>query len=302
MRAWLWHHLACLREAAMRLARQPLASLLGTAVLGIVAALPAGFYVALGAVQRYAGALAPEPRISVFLALEPARARAAEIEQRLRAHPQVRELRYVPREQALEELSRAAGIADLVEALPENPLPDAFVVTAREAAPEALERLREEVARWPGVAHVQLDAAWARRLAAALEFARFVAVLLAALFASALIAVTFNTIRLQVLTRREEIEVAKLIGATDAFIRRPFLYYGALQGLAAGAAAWALVWGGVALANGALAELSRLYAIRLELAPLAARESVALLAAAAALGWLGARLSVSRYLASIEPR
>ena len=117
------------------------------------------------------------------------------------------------------------GLADVADSLPENPLPDAFVVEPREATPQTLERLREELRGWPNVAHVELDALWARRLEAGLGLARLAVWLLAALLAFALIAVTFNTIRLQILTRREEIEVAKLIGATDPFIRRPLVVH-----------------------------------------------------------------------------
>jgi cell division transport system permease protein len=122
------------------------------------------------------------------------------------------------------------------------------------------------------------------------------------LFAFALVAVTFNTIRLQILTRREEIEVSKLIGATDSFIRRPFLYFGALQGLAGGVAAWAITWGGVQLLNGALAELAMLYDARFALKSLNPGDSLTLFVFAAGLGWFGAWLSVSQHLARIDPR
>jgi len=149
---------------------------------------------------------------------------------------------------------------------------------------------------------VQLDAEWARRLEAGLKAALLAVWLLATLFAFALVAVTFNTIRLQILTRREEIEVSKLIGATDSFIRRPFLYFGALQGLAGGLAAWAIIWVGVQLLNGALADVSRLYATQVELQHLGLEDTGSLLAFSAILGWFGSWLSVNRHLARIEPR
>jgi len=135
-----------------------------------------------------------------------------------------------------------------------------------------------------------------------LKLARLAVGLLATLFAFALVAVTFNTIRLQILTRREEIEVSKLIGATDPFIRRPFLYFGALQGLAGGLASWAIIWAGVQLLNGALAELAQLYDTRFELRHLGLEDSLSLLVFSAGLGWFGSWLSVSRHLAQIEPR
>src|SRR5262249_53501786 len=112
---------------------------------------------------------------------------------------------------------------------------------------------------------------------------------------------TFNTIRLQMLTRREEIEVARLIGATASFIRRPFLYFGALQGLAGGVAAWTILWLAVQILNGGLAELAKVYAARIELANLNPRDTAILLSIATGLGWLGSWLSVSRHLGQIEP-
>ena len=302
MRAWFWHHLDALRTTAARLLRAPVATLLNVSVIGVALALPVGLYVVVVNLEGLTRALGSDPQLSVFLALDAGPADVKRIAARLREHPIVREARYVPRDEALKELKASAGLADVADSLPGNPLPDAFVILPRDTAPEALETLRDEVRGWPKVAHVQLDADWARRLEAGLRAALLAVWLLATLFAFALVAVTFNTIRLQILTRREEIEVSKLIGATDSFIRRPFLYYGALQGLAGGLAAWAIIWAGVYVLNGALADLSRLYAARIELAPLSPEDSASLLAFSAALGWFGSWLSVNRHLARIEPR
>lgn len=302
MRAWLWHHLESLGATLVRLARSPLSTLFNVAVIGVALALPLALHVVLANVSGRVAAAAAEPRLTVFLELD---ARAQQIEAvrgRLGAHPGVRGVRFVPRDEALRELARSMDLGDLAGSLPRNPLPDAFVVEPAAAPPEALERLRDELGALPGVAHVRLDAEWARRLHAALAVARAAVWVLGALFAFALVAVSFNTIRLQILTRREEIEVSTLIGATDAFIRRPFLYFGALQGLAGGLAAWAIVWAALRILNGALAELGKHYATRLELAHLDAAGSLALLALSAALGWVGAWLSVTRHLARLAPR
>jgi cell division transport system permease protein len=271
-------------------------------VIGVALALPVGLYVAIVNLQSLTRSLASDPQLSVFLALDAGPADVKRLETRLRQHPAVREARYVPRDQALKELKASTGLADVVDSLPGNPLPDAFVVLPRNAAPQALEQLRDEVRGWPKVTHVQLDAEWARRLEAGLRATLLAVWLLATLFAFALVAVTFNTIRLQILTRREEIEVSKLIGATDSFIRRPFLYFGSLQGLAGGLAAWAIIWVGVQLLNGALADLSRLYAAQVELQHLGLEDTGSLLVFSAILGWFGSWLSVNRHLARIEPR
>lgn len=302
MKAWLWHHVDSLRVTLLRLARTPLSALFNIGVIGIALAMPAGLYVALANLQKSAHTLASDPQLSLFLALEAGRDDAPQIEARLKEHPGVRSFRFVPRDQALADLKAGTGLADVVDSLVQNPLPDAFIVEARDAAPQALEALRAELSGWPKIAHVQLDSAWARRLEVGLKLGRLAVSILAALFAFALIAVTFNTIRLQILTRREEIEVARLIGATDSFIRRPFLYFGTLQGLAGGLAAWAILWLAVHLLNGGLTELSQLYAARIELRHLDAPDSAILLAFSACLGWLGSWLSVSRHLGQIEPQ
>lgn len=302
MKAWLWHQIDAFATTLARFGRTPVAALLNFGVIGIALALPVGLYVALDNLQGMTRTLASDPQLSVFLALDAGRADADGIAGRLRRHPGVRQSRYVSRDAALKELKASTGLADVVDSLPANPLPDAFVVTPRNTAPDALEGLRDEVSKWPKVTHVQLDAAWARRLDAGLKVARLAVWILATLFAFALVAVTFNTIRLQILTRREEIEVSKLIGATDAFIRRPFLYFGALQGLAGGLAAWGIIWAGIYLLNGGLADLSRLYATPIELRHLGLADSGSLLAFSALLGWFGSWLSVNQYLAHIEPR
>ena len=302
MRAWIWHQVEAFAATVARFARAPVVTLLNVGVIGVALALPVGLYVALDNLQGLTRSLAADPRLSVFIALDADRAEIEGLEGRLRRHPGVRDLRFIPRDEALKELKASTGLADVVDSLPANPLPDAFVVAPRDGAPAALEGLRDEVRGWPKVTHVQLDAAWARRLDAGLKVARLAVWLLAALFAFALVAVTFNTIRLQVLTRREEIEVSKLIGATDAFIRRPFLYFGALEGLAGGLAAWAIIWVGLHLLNGGLAELARLYATQIELRHLGLEDSASLLAFSAALGWFGSWLSVNQHLAGIEPR
>jgi cell division transport system permease protein len=149
---------------------------------------------------------------------------------------------------------------------------------------------------------VQADAAWARRLAAFASIGRLALWLLSALLGFGLVAVTFNTIRLQILTQREEIEVAKLIGATDGFIRRPFYYLGLLQGLAGGAVALAIVALGLWLLNHQVDELARSYGSRFRFAYLPAGDALAVVLFAGLLGWLGAQLSVSRHLREIEPR
>ena len=300
MKGWLAAHAGGLGAALRRIAHAPLGSGLNALVIGIALSLPVGLYLIVANLQTASRELTVTPQVSVFMALDANRTEVAQVEAQLKKHAQISTYRLVPRDQALADLKKSSGLTDVIDGLPQNPLPDAFIIDAADVAPAALAALREEIAQWPRVTHVQLDAQWALRLDAGLRFARLVATVLAALLGVALAAITFNTIRLQVLTRREEIEVIKLIGATDSFIKRPFLYFGALQGTAGGAVAWAIVAAGAYLANLSLGELSHVYAALFQLRPLSLIEGLTLLLTPAALGWFGAWLSVSRHLALIE--
>jgi cell division transport system permease protein len=290
MNAWLRQH----RQAFVR--ALPRVGPLNALVIGIALALPAGGYALLESLRAVAGRVTVQPQISVFL--DAKRADVAGLSVRMKRDARISSVRFVPREQALKELAAVQGLAELVAVLGRNPLPDAFVVTA---ADEAIEPLAADLARLPGVAQVQADALWARRLATIARLARIALWLLAGLLGAALIAVTFNTIRLQILTQREEIEVSKLIGATDAFIRRPFYYAGLLQGLTGGALALILVAATLGLLNREVRALAESYGSDFRFAFLGAADAAAFLGFAAALGWLGANLSVSRHLRAIEP-
>jgi cell division transport system permease protein len=264
-------------------------------VIGIALALPVGGYALLESLRPAGARLALEPRISLFLEPQARRADAEALGARLRADRRIAEVRFIPREEALKQMSAVQGLAEVIAALKRNPLPDAFVVTSRQD-------LADELAKLPGVAHVQADAVWARRLAAIAAIAELGVWVLGALLGAALVAVTFNTIRLQILTQRDEIEVSKLIGATDAFIRRPFYYLGLLQGLVGGAVALAIVAAALALLDREVRVLVESYGSRFSLAFPGSSEALATLLIAAIFGWVGAQLSVSHHLHQIEPR
>jgi cell division transport system permease protein len=301
MRNWLRQHGLCLAATFARLARTPLSSVLNIGVIGVALALPLAFYVVLVNLQGFARERTPAPQLSLFLALDAQAAETREVENRLKKHAGVAQYRFIGRDQALLDLKAKSGVAEAITSLNRNPLPDGFVVDAKDGAAATLERLRDEFKAWPKVEHVQLDSAWARRLDAALQLGRLIVLVLGALLAFALLAVTFNTIRLQILTQRAEIEVAKLIGATNPFIRRPFLYYGAMLGLAGGVMGWLIVWGGLRLMNERLASLAQLYGANLKLHHLSTPDTLSVCLFAAALGWLGAWLSASRNLAEFDP-
>ena len=293
MIAWLRQHREALARALGKLLAQRSASLLNALVIGVALSLPAGGYALLANLQQVAQRFTLEPQLSVFLKPE---AKRAELEGRLRADVRVAQLRFVSRDDALRELRQSEGLAEVVAALERNPLPDAFVLRARDGSAAALEALAADVRALSGIAQVQVDSAWAQRLGALARIGRLALAVLALLLATGLVAVTFNTIRLQILTQREEIEVSQLLGATDAFIRRPFFYLGLLQGLAGGALGLAILWAGIALLNQGVRDLAQAYGSSFQLSYLSGPEAIAVLGLSAFLGWAGALLSVSKYL------
>ena len=299
MNAWLAQHRAALASAFRRLWSTPLNTLLSLLVIGIALTLPGFGYVLLDNLRDVGSSASGVQQVSLFMSLDASKKDVEEIENRLK-RAATGKWRFVPKEEALKRMQASEEMAEIVASLPRNPLPDAFIVEPTNSEPEALEILRKEIAGWPKVAHVQLDSAWVKRLDAFLTLGKLALWMLAGIFAAGLVAVTFNTIRLQVLAQAAEIEVARMIGATDAFIHRPFYYYGALQGALGGLTAAGLVFGGLYLLAEPVADLAALYGGAFSLRAPGAIEVAALAGIGAFLGWLGAQLSVSLSLRKFD--
>lgn len=296
---WLRHQKHALTAALGRLRAQPVSTLLTALAMGVAISLPAVLYLGLGNLGQVAGNLPAQPEVSLFLDTRVADAQRAAIAARLK-QPDIAEARFVPRDEALATLSAAQGLADISAGLTQNPLPDAWVVRPRATSREELARIADELGKLPGVAETHLDSLWADRLQAALAIGRAGVWLLASLFAIALVAISGNAIRAQVLARRDEILVSRLIGATDRYIRRPFLYLGALQGLLGGLAALGVLAIAGAILRAPVERLAALYGSTFHLLPPTPVEIAAVLALTAAFGWLGAWLSVTRALQQVE--
>lgn len=295
MSAFVSQHVAAMRGALRRLLVSPLNTFLSLLVIGIALALPSAGWVAIENLGELAGKTSGVQQISLFMDTAASKKDVAEIESRLReASPGA--WQFVSREDALARLQSSEGMSAIIASLPKNPLPDAFVVEPAETGPEVLEALASTFSSWPKVAHVQLDSAWVKRFDAFLRIGKLAVTLIGSVFAAALVAATFNTIRLQIMAQTAEIEVARLVGATDAFIRRPFQYFGALQGGCGGLLAAALVHAGVLLLNDPVGKLAALYGGDFVLRGLSSGHIAALVTVGAALGWLGAQLSVSIHL------
>ncbi len=302
MKAWFHQHAQSFRTTWARLTQSPLSSALNVLVIGVALALPLGAYALLVNMQRVAGTLAAAPEMSVFMAPDAAAADITQVTAAIKAAPAAKKHRFVPRDQALADLKKAEGMGDILGTLQSNPLPDAFVIELAGNDTVAAEALGRDLAKLPKVAHVQLDSAFIRRLDALLGLVRVAVFVLASLLSVGLVAVTFNTIRLQILTLRDEIEVSKLIGATNAFIRRPFFYLGILQGGLGGITALAILALAGWLMNIEIARLAATYGSDFRLQPLLWGDALSFIIFAAGLGWTGAYLSVSKHLWQIEPR
>ncbi|MDX8379763.1 MAG: permease-like cell division protein FtsX [Gallionella sp.] len=298
----LSQHLAVAKTALRRIFASPLSGVLNILVIGIALSLPTGLYVLLQNAQSLSAPLAGPPQISLFLTLSSTSQEITALRQKLTLNTNIQKLIFISRATALENLRKTRGLNDVIAVLTDNPLPDAFIITLKLHDTQSLIALRNDLQNLPHVALAQLDTAWAEKLASLIKFADIFVLILASLLSLALIAITFNTIRLQVMTQRDEITVAQLIGATNAFIRRPFLYFGAMQGLLGGLAAWLILIMSLHLLSEPLATLSRSYDSDFTLQPLTVGDSISLIVFSLYLGWLGAWLSVSKHLSPIEPQ
>ncbi|MBV2263312.1 MAG: permease-like cell division protein FtsX [Thauera sp.] len=296
MTNWFYLHLRAIGHALRRLVAQPLGTLLSALVVGIALSLPGGGYLLLDNVGSLARGVSGAPEISLFLEMSAGTAEIAAIEQRLKGENELASYRFVPRDEGLRQLE-AAGLGDVLGGLKANPLPDAFVLAPRREDPALFERMAERMRTWPKVAHVQLDSAWVERLHALLGLGRSAVLMLAGLLGFALVVVTFNTIRLQILTQRQEIAVSRLLGATDPFIRRPFYWFGGLQGALGGLVALGTMALGIEALAAPVARLAETYGAVFALSGPEPEASLAIVAFAAFLGWLGAAISVRRHLA-----
>jgi len=296
MKAWLTTHAHACERAIKRLISQPMVTFLSVFVIAMAITLPLGLYVMFANVSAAASRVNTEPNVNVYLALNANEQETREVEKRLKAMNNVARVTFIARDVALAEMKRVANLADLVASLEANPLPHAFSVRPSVSDAATLESLRASIALLPKVENITMDFEWAQKLRRFGTFAERLVLLLGLLLATAVVFVTGNTIRLQILTQKDEIEVSQLIGATRQFIRRPFLYFGAMQGMLAGLAAVLAIMAFVWWAGAEVSALTMSYGASFSLTAPTFRFSVAVIALSALLGWFGAFLSVWLYL------
>ncbi|HSC05900.1 MAG TPA: permease-like cell division protein FtsX [Steroidobacteraceae bacterium] len=296
-------HAQTLVAALGRMTRQPLASFMTIMVIAIALALPAAFALLVTNARAATGAWDSAIEVSVYLKRDVSVAKAEQLAQTLRERPGVAGVQFIPADAALKEFREFSGFGPALDALTDNPLPHALIVrpTTDRTSPSAVDLLKRHLQNWPEVDLVQVDTEWVKRFHTMLDVLRRVLGLLAALLAAGVVVIVGNTIRLDIENRRQEIEVTKLVGGSDAFVRRPFLYTGFWYGLVGGALACGLVAFGLWLLQEPVNRLAGLYGSDFRLSGLDPRTMAALLGGGAILGWLGSWLAASRHLRAIEP-
>ena len=299
---WLTRHAQNAIGALGELSRNPIATALTVTVIGIALALPAALGVLVQSGRALAGGWAEVRDFSVYLAPGVALDRAEELARELRSKPGVASVRVIPADTAVAELSKDPGFAGALAALDTNPLPHTLVVRPLATTDAgALEQLGAQVQKAPDVDLVKLDLQWVERLNAGLDFLRRLGLITGGLLLTAVAIIVGNTIRLDIQNRAAEIEVAKLLGATNAFVRRPFLYLGLWYGLLGGLVAALILLVGLWALGGPLARLAGLYGSTFALGGPNGGTLLAVLGGGLLAGWGGAWTAVTRHLAASQP-
>lgn len=301
--AWRSHHALSAKTSATQLANKPFQSLMTALVIGITLALPALFGVTLTNLKALGHAWDGAPRLSLFLQQTTTPQAATQLGKQLASTPGTTHWETITPEQGLAELQQRTGVTDLLDLLDQNPLPTVLVATfSSTATPDELNHWQTHWETLPNVDSVEADLAWVKKLQHLLNIGEQLTMGLAALLGVGAILSVSNTIRLAIENSRSEIVVAKLVGATDAYVRRPFLYTGFWYGLAGGLIATGLVIASCQLLAHPIEQMAVLYGSSFRLQGVNASSWLIILFAGTGLGMLGAWLGVSQHLHAMRPR
>lgn len=302
-RAYWSHHRTSAITSLQKLLETPVQTLLTALVVAIALALPATLLTGLKNVQRLGDVWDASPKISLYLDSRAHEKAITLLQERLEVLPQIASIMYISPAQAVAEFQQTSGFGHALAVLDENPLPPSMIITpaADASEPAQLQLLAQRLAEEPLVEEVSLDMDWVRRLRELMVLGQRVVYALASLLALGVLIAIGNTIRLAIENRRDEIVITKLVGGTNGFVRRPFLYTGGWYGLIGGLLACVLVAAGYWAISGPVARLASAYQSEFRLSGLGFAGNCALLALSGLLGWLGSWLAVSRHLNRIEP-
>lgn len=304
MSSMLNYHQQALQQAMRQFSRTPISTLLTVAVIGIALALPSSLLVLLNNVKIVSRGWERGTQISLFLKRDLSAKALDHAVGNIKLRPDVAYTHYISPEQGLQELEQQAGFAQILQQLPENPLPPVVEVypALDLQTPDSVQDLLMNLQQLPEVESAKLDMQWLQRLYQIIALVQRGASVMLILLALAVLLVVGNTIRLATENRREEIAVLKLIGATDAFVRRPFLYVGVIFGLMGGLIAWSLNNILIIILDNPVQALASLYNTAYELLGLSSPAGFLLMLFGGLLGWLGSWLAVNRHIAAIAPK
>lgn len=304
MLVWLTRHLQTLVGALGDLSRNPFSSILSISVIAIALALPGGLFAALENINKFTSEFEHGAKISLFLAPQVTVKQATELQQSIQQHASIKLVELITPDQAMEEFKSRSGLQNALNSLTSNPLPVVLLAYPKDEiarSPEKLARLIDELGKLKQVELSQFDIEWIKRLTALLELVTRAVWIIAFILGLGVFLVIGNTIRLAITNRQEEIRIIKLIGGTDAFVRRPFLYSGMLQGLLGGLLALLIIFLLFSFISAPTSSLSSMYGIAFSLDPLHLLPSLLLVSSGALIGWLSARVTVGVYLRQFEP-
>ena len=301
--SYFGHHLRVALASLGRLYTQPIATLMTAAVIAIALALPVGLYIGLANIGQVSTGWDGSTQISLFLHTNVKQLEAQKLMRRLEKHRDIKKIELIDKEKGLEQFKEISGFGDALKYLDDNPLPIVLVVHPRVLAnqPDRTTRLVKELGKNKLVELAQLDVQWVKRLYTFIEIANRSIWVISSMLAIAVLLIIGNTIRLDIQNRREEIEVSKLIGASDAFIRRPFLYTGFWYGLIGGLLAWLITLLSLMMMEAPIHKLALLYHSDFRLSGLGAGNTLLLILISCTLGLIGSWIAVSRHLKDIEP-
>jgi cell division transport system permease protein len=303
MKGYFVNHMWTLVSTLGQMSRVPFSTFITAMVIGIALALPMGFYVILSNVQQLTSQWDSGAQISLFLKKNVDEKHAHSIADHLRERPEISKVIFISQQPALNEFRQYSGFGDALTLLDENPLPSVLMVFpgSNFASSDQVQPLLNSLKKLPEVDLVQLDMEWLKRFNAFIEIAQRGILLIAGLLALAILVIIGNTIRLTIQNRRQEIEITKLIGGTDAFIRRPFLYCGFFYGLSGAIIAWLLVFIFFSVLSVPIENLSKLYNTDFSLGGLDTEATITLILSGILLGLIGSWISVGQHLKEIEP-
>ena len=297
-------HLQALKLVLGRMRQNALSTFMISLVIAAALCVPGLFYMGVNHISSFTNHIQDENEISVFMNLEADNDAVAQVKDALAHNEAIKAFKFVSKDDAWQQLKAKAEnnieSNNVINELGKNPLPDAFLIQAKSTKPEDLEALKNELRNLPNVEQALLNTEWVKRLSALLALGKQIIFIVASLLAVALLIIISNTVRMQILTQKDEIVVSKLIGATNSFIRKPFLYAGICYGLLGGVLAIIMLMAIVMLFNRSLAQLSHLYNSDFSLPLLNPLLFAGLLSAAIAIGWLGSYVAVTRAAASIK--